>query len=164
MTRLLPILLICLTFAACKNDSSEPDSDDKTVADISNADFTIECGKATMNGDVPEVKMYFTSPKLKERVFITTTPACRDLSDNYLDYNMPKEAIFKVSGYYAGGGFYYYGQVEENHLKVYRTFIEEPHPDKPDAIDPAQAQYDEYMTVKIFKDGSTEIERIEENN
>lgn len=161
MTRLLLILMISVSFIACKNDASQGEKSGKTVADISNTDFNVECSEADMKGNVPEVKMYFTSPKLNEKVFITTTPACRDLSGNYLDYNMPKEAIFKVSGYYAGGGFYYYGQVEGNKLKVYRTFIEEPRPEGPDTIDPAQAQYQEYMTVTIYEDGSTEIERME---
>lgn len=157
MKKTLLIVMVIL-FYSCKNSE-----DSNKVTDIANGDFEIVCIEKENGSEVPEAKMYFNSTKIRDKVFITTTPACRDLSDNFLDYNMPEEAIFKISGYYGGGGYYYYGLVKDNQLKVYRAFIEETIPSDDSGTDPSTADYEVYMTVTIYEDGSTKIDRLAED-
>lgn len=64
------------------------------------------------------------------------------------NFDMPKETAFAYNAYYAGGGHYYYGQIDGEDLKVYRGYVEEKTPQNEDEL-PDVWKYELFKTIPI---------------
>ena len=162
------LIVLALFFSACsgtpKNNPQPAQSKDEIdtapmLASISNADFEIRCDRSARSGNEPPPEMNYllVSNKLTTPMLIATEPSCQEITDTKA-FNMPEQTAFANHGYYAGGGYYYYGQVQNDTLKIFRQWIEETHPN--DDPDPGETTYKLFKTVLVYPDGSSSVHTI----
>lgn len=142
MALALGLLFFVVACAENRDQSNADTAGDSTATDpptaaadtvaLANYDFNIQCGESTTNAEgYPRVPISITAPGLLDRpLYLATDYICGEASEDlWSGLDIPADAEFGLNTYYAGAGYYYYGIVEDNQLKVYRDFFEEGTPD-----------------------------------
>lgn len=144
------------------NQPHKETMDSSALAAIYNADFGLRCKPAESASNEPPREMHYMllSDKLMKPVLITTEPSCNKISDNAA-FDMPSETAFAGHGYYAGSGYYYYGLVQNDSLKIYRKWFEGIRPKN--NTDPAETTYKLFKIILVYPDGSTTVNEVETN-
>jgi len=132
-------------------------SDAETQINLDTATFEIINHKPAYDIDsLPTVVVELKSSAWKNRMLITSERAYSEIpKDYYNSYQIPDTAMFAFSTWYAGGGHYYFGVVDQNKLVVKRKWEEEGNMEE--ELQPPNP-YTNYMTFMFKNDGVGVIE------
>ncbi len=126
----LILFAFLFTFLACSTDKKEENKQSEPINEasqiIEQQNFTVVSGEETEKEGMPQVPVFIKSELINENLLLTTENGFIVIeADSREAYGMPKEVAFSFNTYYAGAGYLYYGNVEDNQLKVYRKFYGE---------------------------------------
>ena len=125
---LMPLLMLILLTMSCENADKNPVNqvaEKISYIDISAMDFVVEYEEKAVVDEIPQIQIIITSEG-RGNLMLTTEPAMMEIEKSeFKAIDIPETAVFALNTYYAGDGYYYYGKVEDNRLKVYRKAIEE---------------------------------------
>lgn len=122
------ILVIMIIFAACNSSETtqtqaEETQQKKEATTFTNADFSIELGEEKEVEMMPQIPVFIKTDLAEAPILLTTESAFTEVTpDTRANEGIPEDAAFSFYTYYAGAGYYYYGNVENAELKVYRKY------------------------------------------
>lgn len=137
------LAIFCLAFflIACGNKSSDKKKDDTNTSDTNQVATkptvdTMQKGvwftfkdMGVDSFDIPHTDVYLYVDGKETK--IKSVNSCSDIpKDNYLQYEIPKEAVKACGGWWAGAGDYFYVVLRNGKPVVYAGWLDEGQEDK----------------------------------
>ncbi len=112
-----------------KTEESEPEVVEERLSFDPKSAFTLVSrdGQESQDTGTRFRKVYLKHELLKQPTLITTDYSFNRIED-FASYRIPKEAVFAFDTWFAGGGYRYYGVVNNGVLQIYRNYEDESAP------------------------------------
>lgn len=124
MKQFLPLLLI-LFVLGCKQDAKNASED--TATDVESADLNVQlvCEDIGSTDERPHFGVYLIVNNSKTKIKEIAV-ACEALdAGNFVNYEIPTEALAAVGGWWAGAGDYFYARKIGEKVIVYYAGVDE---------------------------------------
>ncbi len=125
-------LLLMVLIVSCNQSETAQDGQEEIIEqeevvydDLSEMQyFVVEPGEVKEEDGIPTMPLILATEG-RGNVLITDAPSYMPIENSEFEsIGIPESAKFAFNTFYAGGGYYYYGNVEDNRLKIYRKITD----------------------------------------